>query len=559
MLWYFECATCGNSSDLFLDEELPGTTPICLTCKSDKMVSKKFIFMYFYKCAACNVTSGLYNENDYKKQKTEKPTCACKTGGPMYLLKPNLKSDSNSLNRRKIPGLFGPEAYETLDSDAEDLEATEVKLRKRLFAEWDKDVPIEVLDPPPEKRKHIAVHRRGYLQKKSARFDPIGPKPERLSKFEVPYKKKKAFRKEFDTKHGKLTDERNPLRTSTQNKNIVTFKEYGKLLNREGEFGGKKFPMLSQSSPMVTNAVRILDRSVCWDYRELGPNSFLRRLCTLLYVLELGSGGDANNPIEVQAMWADGSLYISTNNYSFSALLIKLLKGTTLKSVLGQIKIPKAKKGAKPDKDLYAVARNFSKSKLHLDKLEEYKASFVNETYPDYFKYKWEFVFAQLKNSINITGADELEITKDDGDYFPDWEVGALATGKVYVVTPQSGKGKFTKKDIHAEQLFYPILIKLDKNKRLSVYNPAFIGGVKIACRTCSMVMSAAHDALKDKLILPTDAFGLLWTASAMHIKAPVFPEASISTVWAKYKGEEPKSKKVFATEFPTSPKREEK
>ncbi|MBJ6760275.1 hypothetical protein JGU66_05840 [Myxococcaceae bacterium JPH2] len=551
MFFYFECQSCKKVSDLIPESELPDETPQCSRCSKkfgpSNKVERIAVNYYVFHCRKCDYTSGMCSALDYPTQKGIRPPCPkCAKVEDVYFVKPHVKDKPARLKKRKNPGLLPPDEvtdlglYQTedLEETADDELLQTVKKGKRTlepFQDEDDQVRLFKLEPTSSSAK--------------------------LARSESHYQAKKQFRKAFNKRFGELSDQRNPMKTTTHVGTSVPFSQYQKEMGHTETIDGVKYPKMSKSSPVIVNGAKLIDRSVTWDYRELGPNSFLRRLCSLVYVVEFNGGGDSNNPVEVQAMWVNGSLFLSTNNYTFSKSLLEALQTEgTVAAFLGKLKLPDTTSGS------YDTAlRNFGNE--HKAKLGVYREEIVKNTYPDYFRFKWENDFNQLRLAMRWTQAniEGLTISKDeDEDGYRHWSVDStIETGKVYVVLPKAltkGEGQtyFKKKKIHAEQLFYPILMQLNGAGKMSLFSPAFVGGVKTPCRTCYEVLQDASRVLGDKLILPTDAFGHYWAASGMHLPKKVFPSKLETLAFGSKKKIEEGSITLFSTEMPPSPKRDD-
>ncbi|NNC18821.1 hypothetical protein HJC22_24205 [Corallococcus exiguus] len=522
MLYYFKCQKCLNTSGIFLESELPGDMPTCNHCTKEggsSKVDKLSTMAFFFGCSDCKGQWMYSAPSTYSDEKANRPDCpTCGHNHSIFFVP--LTTDANKAQKRKKAGLLNPARHDVSGSldIAPDAAVLNLK-RRRLDDGFQDEVPTFSVKPVED-------------DDAKARIDT-----------ERAYQKVKRRRQDYDTKFGALSNAQNPKTTTTHPGRVVSLNQYKTLLTHRETVNSTSYPRLSQSAPTVVNAAKIVGRDAVWDYRELGPNSFMRRLCTLLYTIDFG--GDSMNPVELQAMWAHGSLFISSNNYSYGLELENSL-GThgTLKALIGQIKIGKTGAGS-----INSSKRNLKKS--HTDRLPDYKAAFVSNTeaaYSEYFQYQWKYIFKQLRASLSCANHELLTITKNGDDYTA-WTAPAVAPGRVYLVVPEQGRGTFTKKDIHAEQMFYPILMNLDAAGLLSESSPAFIGGVKTPCRTCYEVLQAASGALGTKLVLPTDASGHYWEASGMHVPSTVFPPAHQTMVFGK-----PGSDKIFDTEVPPSP-----
>ncbi|MBZ4330600.1 hypothetical protein [Corallococcus sp. AS-1-12] len=521
MLYYFKCQKCLNTTGLFLESELPSDTPTCNHCAKDggSQVDRLETMAFFFGCSRCKGQWMYSAPSTYSQQKAVRPDCPTCNDNQSIFFVPLTTGPAKAQKRRKA-GLLNPVRHDVTGSLDIPPEATVKNLKRRRmddgFQDQEPTFSVKAVDDDGAK----------------ARIDT-----------ERAYRKVKKRRTDYDTKFGALKNDQNPLTSATHPGRVVTLQQYEAQLQHRETVNGTSYPRLSQSAPTVVNAAKIVGRDVVWDYRELGPNSFMRRLCTLLYTIDYG--GPSMNPIELQALWANGSLFISSNNYSYGLELENsLTTHGTLKQVIGQIKIGNGAGSIKSSK------RNLKPS--HTERLPAYKTAFTQNTesaYSEYFQYQWKYVFKQLRAALDFPNHSVLTITKN-GDAYTDWTAPAVTAGRIYLVVPEQGRGTFTKKDIHAEQLFYPILMNLDALGVLSASSPAFIGGVKTPCRTCYEVLQAASATLGDKLVLPTDAFGHYWEASGTHVPGVTFPATHETMVYGK-----PGSDKIFDTEIPPSPK----
>ncbi|RUO90169.1 hypothetical protein D7Y11_26510 [Corallococcus sp. AB018] len=545
MLFYYECQHCKRVSDLFNAGEALTQPPSCNECVKKFGATpavQKSINAYIFNCRRCAYTSGLCSADDYPTLKGARPLCPkCGKADEVFLLKPHVAKKPSRLGKRKEPGQLDPTQvndlglYGTEDVDTSMLEAFEQHTKKKRKLE---------LGP-----QDATVYDQAF------EFEDTSDSA-RLATSEAVYQSRKRFRRKFDTKYGALNDTSNPLKTELHGGKVVPFSTYKKKLGDSETIGKTSYPRGGSSMPTIVNAAKLIERDVTWDYRELGPNSFLRRLSALLFVIEFNGGGDTNVPVEVQSMWAAGSLFLASNNITYSdALLSALQTQTSLQTFLADIKLPKSSSGA------YATKMR-KIGKLHANKLPQYQREFNSGLYPSYFHYKWPYVFNALTQSLTFGSANTLGLTvANHANGFKHWtlEGAPVQAGKVYVVLPKKfGKGTgsthFTKKDIHAEELFYPVLTALDGAGSLTSLEPAFIGGVKTPCRTCAMVLEAAANRLGDKLILPTNAFGHYWSGSGMHVPNKTFDQNDESIVFGSKAKIRDGSHALYATEMPRSP-----
>lgn len=541
MLFYFECQKCKQRTPLLREDELPKDPLVCgkKSCKVKPApkVIKHATNTYLLHCTRCARTSQIQSEATYDKYKASKPSCIkCNQTDKVIFIPPILNRDPKFLERRKTPGILAP-------SDVEVIE----KHHKRK---------LEQLIPPiPKKKQKTTLVILGAP--KDSPLEQLMEEDSLGSKFatvEANYQAHITFQKQFDEQHGKFKDSQNPLKSKSHKGRVVEFSWYQKEYKKKKHetIGGTKYPKLNKSSPTIVNSAKVMSRDTTWDYRMMGPNSFLRRLCSVLYTIEFKKGASLN-PVEVQAMWAAGSLFISSNNYSFSEKLASCLdEEGSLKELIKEIKLPGASSGT-----YKGVWRNYGMQ--HRAKVQQYQKDFVAAKYPNYFQYKWNFVFDDLVCAVagETKKGDDVEVesivVKNSELGYTHWSTEAKVTSnKVYIVVPKhkppNKDEKFKKKDVHAEQLFFPILLKI--KERLNKFQPAFFGGVKTPCRTCAMVLKEAQKRLGDKVVLPTDAFGHYWKASGKHVKNPKFYPSDETLVFAN----DTSSNNVFNTEMPGSP-----
>lgn len=538
MLVYFVCTVCTQVSGLFLESEVPTPEPTCQTCsgKFKKCTVKRTVYSYILHCNACNYSSGLCSVEDLKQQKGSRPPCPwCKSSDKVQFINPHLPQEKK--DKRLTVGLLSPTKRKRFEVDKGSLDQ-------------------EFVDKVSKRRKLNSEEFGGENTLGWFDFDSTDLNAQ-LARSESSYQERKKFRKDFDTKHGVLTDQQNPLKTSLHRGTLVPFKTYEETYTKYTErIGERTYPKQSMNTPTVVNSSKVVSRDTTWDYRELGPNSFLRRLCSLLYIIDFsGEQKDSTNPVELQAMWAADSLFIASNNRTYSVKLLEALQGLkSVQALVNEIEIPPTS-SLKTTGSYTSVWRSFGLS--HRDKLHQYKTAVVNNSYPSYFDFKWYYISKKLRQSMLFDESKIGSITVEKvGEGFTDWTLveTTIESGKVYVVLPSNTRKKnFTQKSVHAEQMFYPVLTKLDQTAQLSNVLPAFIGGVKTPCRTCYDVLQAAADLLGDKLVLPTDAFGHFWKASGKHVPNSIFDPDDVSLVF----GSED-SINIFSTEMPPSPKRED-
>lgn len=554
MLCYFQCNKCGQVSDLFLKHEVEGRNPSCNICAETggSQVEVKYTFAFAIGCRGCGKTWRWCTPSDYSTAKASRPDCPqCKSNAKIYFVPPKLTEEKSK--KRKLAGVLDNPKHDPSLYDKVDVEKSLVNAKKTKR------------EAPSQKVEEFI-------------FTPVDePSFTLLSNMEGDYRVQQKRRKDFTKRFGQLKKQNDPRKTSELTiGRVVTKDDYEENFDDKYlvNVKGTQYPRMNKSAPTVVNDVRILPRSLKWDYRELGPNSFLRRLCAILYMINFGvDNRDAYdedtqeykkavkeyerernklNPIELQAMWAGGSLYLSSNNNKYSDELLKALKKK--KSVQALVKAVDLGNGG-----TYGThPRNFDND--YVNKVKEYQQSIVTNTetsYRSYFLFQWTYVFKQLRDAIEATDIGSVTIERN-GDYYDKWTIQtsdkALKAGRVFVVLPETGpvrQGYFKYKEVHAEELFYPILMELDKKGRLTEKSPAFIGGVKTACFTCSIVLDKASAKLKTKLILPTDAYGHYWENSGKHVPALTFKPGTKTIVFSDSK----RSDNVFDTEMPLSPR----
>lgn len=532
MLYYFRCMTCHRVSDLFLPEEVGTKIPECVTCEptGGSLVERKSAFAFYFGCRECKKAWSLLTSTEYRAQKKARPICPdCHTAKHVFFVPPNVDLPSK-VEKRQKPGLLNPKKYDPKQVGNVKPKLDFITGKKRKFELEQSEDDLLTTSSVDDRQTVRRVQGEGA------------------------YKKRKLARTNFINTYGQLKTERNPLKTSEHTGTLVTLDRTREIFKHTGKIDGEKYPRQSNSAPIIVNTRKVVPREKTWDYRELGPSSFLRRLSSLLYMIDFS--GTVTDPVELQAMWAAGSLYISANNYTYSDKLLKALESRgTLKSLIGELDLNDGKGGT-----YTTTPRNFKNT--HKNKMPLYKKEFVDNgkgTYPTYFTFQWSYVFNDLRGALDCTSIDSILVKRngDDESDYTQWTFeGTPEPGKIYIVKPLSGRSskavkKFKKKDIHAEQMFFPILIKLNQLGKLSMFQPAFVGGVKTPCRTCAMVLKKASDRLKSKLILPTDAFGNYWEASGMHVPDKEFDETDESMVFGSVDSEN-----IFDTELPTSPLR---
>lgn len=554
MLCYFRCKKCGQVSDLLLESEAKALNPSCLTCAKTggSQVELKRTFAFAFGCRGCSKTWRWCTPSDYSTVKASRPDCPqCHSNEKIYFIPAKLTEQKTK--KRKHPGILDdpkhdPRLYETLD-----VEKTLVGLKR-------------------VKREHPSQKEEEFT------FTLIDePFFNLLSGMESDYTRQKGRRKAFTKRFGEMNKKNNPKKTSELTIGRVVKKtDYDDSFDKKWRIKvkGTEYPRMNKSAPTVVNDVRIIPRSLEWDYRELGPNSFLRRLSSILYMINFGVDNrsmfdedtedykkavkeynrerDKHNPVEVQAMWAGGSLYLSSNNNKYSAeLLNALVAKKSVQALVGEIDLGSGG-------EYRTHPRNFGED--YVEKVKEYKQAIATNTetsYRSYFLFQWTYVFKQLREAVECTDIGSVTIERNGGS-FDTWTIEpsdkALKAGRVFVVLPETGpvsKGLFKFKEVHAEELFYPILMELDAKGRLTEKSPAFIGGVKTACFTCAIVLDKASQKLKEKLVLPTDAYGHYWENSGRHVPKLTFTPGTQTIVFS----DNPNSNNVFDTELPLSPR----
>jgi hypothetical protein len=545
MLFYYECQHCKRVSDLFNAGEALPQPPSCSECEKKfgkKPARQKSINAYIFNCRRCAYTSGTCSASGYPALKGARPLCPkCSKADEVFLLKPHVAKNPSRLGKRQAPGQLDPTQVDGLD----------------LYGTEDVDTSmLEAFERHTKKKRKLELGEQdatAYTQ--TFEFEGTSDSA-RLATSEAVYQSRKRFRRKFDTKNGPLQVTQDPLKTEQHPGKVIAFSTYQAKLKGSETIGTKSYPRGSNSAPTIVNAAKLVGRDVTWDYRELGPNSFLRRLAALLFVLEFDGGGEGKVPVEVQAMWAAGSLFLSSNNIRFSEALLKALQThTSLQAFLAEIKLD-----SKSTTGTYATSMRAIGTR-HTAKLPEYQEQFANGRYPSYFQYKWAYVFDALKQSLTFGSANTLGLTVANSPLgFEHWALeGTVQAGKVYVMIPKkhakgTGNTHFVKKKVHAEELFYPVLTALERAGKLTSLQPAFIGGVKTPCRTCAMVLAKASSQLGAKLILPTNAFGHYWEFSGMHVPNKAFDKDDESMVFGEQDTIDKGSHAIYATEIPGSP-----
>lgn len=525
MLYYLHCRKCGNDSGLLLKSELDQLRtkvgkPECKDCgpldwQHDIEVKPKFAF--YFGCLKCNGKWKWFTPSAYSVAKASRPDCpSCKDNQAIYFLPPDLPS--KKVEKRKRPGLLDPEKHPTERYDDPGAKASP-RPKKRVKA--DEIALVRSEAESPERVEEVKVV--GVLEVEAA------------------YRRQRRRQKRID-KHSPLKDERNPQKTSLMTGGrLVPFSDFESKFKTSVQVKGTTYPRPMKSGPTVVKQVRILKRSEPWDYREVAPGSFLRRLCCLFYIINFGvdernahpdkskelqaakkafeRAKEKFKPVEVQAMWAAGSLYISSNSKNYSDALLGALRAEgTVKALVDQIDLGTGG-------TYRSLERNFTKR--YMTEMKKYKQSIVTNTersYRTYFLYRWVYVFKKLRAAMACRQIGSVTIARGK-DSFRTWAIAPkdrlLPAGNVFVVLPDTGTkstGKFVEKGVHAEQLFYPIMKQLDATGRLTPENPAWVGGVKTACFTCALVLKTAADELGNKFMPMSDAVGNYWEASGQHV-----------------------------------------
>ena len=536
MLFFYECARCKWQSGLLRAEELPSSLPACPNsgCKNKtSKVSKKSTYVFALHCRQCNKTYPTRSATDFDQLSQTSLKCAHCNSTKITLVPPTISSAERK--KRKAPGQL----------------SVEDRKHVALFDQGhDKLVIAPVLSSAGKNKRLKLAAPPG----KASAFPSNSPIAN-LARVESEHQLVVRDQKRFVQRYGVLKDAQNPKLAASHSGRDVLLSAYQTQLQNRESIDGVDYPKLSASAPTIVNDVKIIRRDAVWDYRELGPNSLLRRLSTLLYVVQFDKG-PTWNPVEVQAMWAHGSLFLSSNNLKYSTRLHAEIKTQgSLAELLAKIGLSTAS-SAFPTK-----MRNLKAP--HKNRLPEYQQAFVDRRYPSYFRLPWKFVNKAIEAVIHgasgTTLADPI-VVLNSNQGFQMWQLTpsqTIESGKIYVVLPNKASSSssdsktFQTLGVHAEQLFYPIIVKL--KAKLSTVQPGFIGGVKLACRTCAMVMEAAVKLVgPSKLILTTDAYGHYWKASGQHVPSPTFTGNPPSMVFSNNK----KSIKVFDTEVPTSPER---
>lgn len=553
MFNYLQC-TCGKTSGLLLDSELREIQenpepPRCACGVSGWMfITVKQTFAFYFACQACPGQWSLLSQSDYSLTKQVRPRCPkCGENNQTFFVPPNL-GEAPKWEKRKSIGILDPKQHDIDMLGRVDLKGLRAPLTKR-----------KRLDDPRESIKPVTD-------------DTV----RKLSEMERDYKRVRRVQKRFPA----MDPESDPQKTSQMTVGrLVPLSTYTTELTSSVIVKATTFTRQMKSAPTIVTDVRIIPRDREWDYRELGPCSFLRRLCSLLYVIHFGAPDESSahakgtaeykaakkkfnaskdkfNPVEVQAMWAAGSLYIAANNVLYSQELLKALgTRTTVRKLVKKI-----------GRTYPTVGRNFTPEMLR--RMKTYQAAIetnTEESYRTYFLSRWTYVFKQMRDAMACTAISSVTIqrnkqTRGETDYTR-WTVArgcTLKAGKVFVVLPDSGtktSGKFETKGVHAEQLYYPILMALDVAGRLTAREPAWISGVKLPCYTCAMVVRAAANELKDKLVVATNAFGTYWEQSGQHVTRQDFDQTQTDGTGPTFTfSNNPTSINLFDTEFPMSP-----
>lgn len=554
MLYYFQCKKCGQVSDLLLESEAKALKPNCNVCadKGGSEIEVKRTFAFAFGCRTCWKTWRWCTPSNYATAKAARPDCPqCKNNKEIYFIPAQVTPEK--AKKRQRPGMLDDPQHDPSLYDALDVEKSLIGVKRT-------------------KRDVLAQKEEDFI------FTPIAePTFSSVSRMEGTYKQQRVRQKKFQKRFGELKPESDPKKTSELTTGrLIPKTEYDKKLKHKTEVKGTEYKRMNGSAPTVVTDVRVLPRSSTWDYRELGPNSFLRRLSSILYMIHFGvddralydkkkqkadydkaakafkSDDEKFKPVEVQAMWAGKSLYLSTNNDIFSEKLLEALQAKgTVQALVADINLGSG--GA-----YKSLPRNFTPD--HVAKVKQYQQAIITNTesaYRSYFLFQWTYVFQQLREAVEFTDIEGVTI-KRSGTYYDAWTIDpkdkALAENRVFVVLPETdtpSKKLFVNKEVHAEELFYPILMELDAKGRLSEQSPAFIGGVKTACFTCALVLNAASQHLQEKLVLPTDAYGHYWENSGKHVSALTFTPNTQTIVFS----DNDTSLNVYDTEMPWSPK----
>lgn len=554
VLCYFRCKKCGQVSDLLLESEAKTLKPVCNTCKTTggSEVETKRTFAFAFGCRTCWKTWRWCTPSNYATAKAARPDCPqCKNNKEIYFIPSQVTK--KKAEKRQRPGMLDDPQHDPSRYDTLDVEANLVGAKRT-------------------KREELAKKEEDFF------FTPMeDPSFVSVSRMEGTYKQQRVRQKKFLQRFGEMKPGSDPQKTSELTTGRVIPKStYDAKLKYKADVKGTKYPKMNASAPTVVTDVRVIPRSSTWDYRELGPNSFLRRLSSILYMIHFGvddrglydkkrqaeaykqaakefkSDDEKYKPVEVQTMWAGNSLYLSTNNNLFSALLLEALQTkTTVQALVADINLGSGG-------TYKSLPRNFTSD--HVAKVKEYQQAIITNTesaYRSYFLFQWTYVFQQLREAVEFTNISSVTI-KRSGTHYDSWTIDpgdkALMAKRVFVVLPETdtpSKGLFVTKEVHAEELFYPILMELDAKGRLTEQSPAFVGGVKTACFTCAMVLNAASRLLQKKLILPTDAYGHYWENSGKHVSALTFTPNTQTLVFS----DNTTSHNVYDTEMPWSPK----
>lgn len=564
MLYYIHCLTCSSDSPLLLESELETLKktiekPTCNTCGPLEWVQVEVRqkFAFYFGCMRCKGSWKYFTPSTYSDAKAKRPNCpTCGDAQEVYFLPPELSLPK--LEKRERPGLLDPVVYPPKRHRAPEVkESPRPKKRRRTEdeADMDEEAPETLIEPVDEE------------------------KVAEVMKAEAAYRFQRRRQKRFDAGLP-VDDQRDPRKASKMTGGrLIQLSEFETKFKHRSDVKGTDRPRPMKSGPTVVNSVRILPRSDPWDYREVAPGSFLRRLSSLLYVINFGVDDRANfqakgqeaqlkaattaferekekfKPVEVQAMWAAGSLYLASNSWNYSDALVRALaREGTVKALIGALNLGKGG-------TYRALDRNFTKN--HMAGLRTYQDAIVANTetsYRTYFLYRWVYVFEQLRAAMDCTQIARVTIARSKGDYTT-WTIDpgdrTLPDGRVFVVIPDTGTpstGKFVEKGVHAEQLFYPILMALDAQGRLTPESPAWVGGVKTACFTCASVMKAAADALGDKFMGLSDAVGNYWEASGQHVTKTQFQQFAAQAPSSIVFTDNPTTINVLDTEYPMSP-----
>lgn len=289
----------------------------------------------------------------------------------------------------------------------------------------------------------------------------------------------------------------------------------------------------AKQPPYLGGEVHRMAGETEFNYLDYAPNSILRKISTVLFM----QNKVKSSAIEVQAMWANNSLFISANFKPYlEGLALELAKYGSLKAFFSAI-----------DDTNSLVSRGMKKA--HQERAEIYAKQLgkmgLNEQ-PRYYGYKWPNVSHGILTALASNKIARLTVNcTDKGDKFNEWEVTtALPASTVFIM-----ETNITRTDgFHAEQLFYAVLYKLSAAGLLTEFNPAFIGGVKIPCGSCKAVIGAMESDF-EHIIVGTNIAGFLYGASAQHVDIDDYETYKAPHITAFGNGQN------FCTDMPTSPK----